>query len=128
MNYIPSNVENLIRFCNNNESPEHKVLEIITYAYDNGLGDVLAKYKNLQKWHSLMSGMYLFSDEYTMESERAYKSIESWCSDEYNSGVHDKRIAFLKNLDFLFNDSIDIKRRKAFKENLEDDWASSVSY
>lgn len=123
-----SNIENLIRFNNENGSPEQKVIEIITYAYDNGLCDVLIKYKTLPKWYPLLSGKFLFSDDYTLESERAYKSVESWCISEYYSGEYDKRIAFLKDLDIHFNDCSEIKRRKAFKENIEDDWASSVSY
>lgn len=111
-----SHWESVIRFGNDKTQLGKTIANIIAYAYDNNLFDVLVQYKSLYIWRQHIKGKYLFSAEYTLASERAYKDIEDWCGQD----VQKKEL--LIKLDLHFDDSAEIKRRKKFAENALTEW------
>lgn len=110
------NWESIIRFGNDKTQLGKTIANIIAYAYENNLFDVLVQYKSLYIWSQHIKGKYLFSAEYTIESEKVYKDIENWCGQD----IHRKE--FLMKLDLYFDDSTVIKRRKRFAENDLIEW------
>lgn len=111
-----SHWESVIRFGNDKTQLGKTIVNIIAYAYDNNLFDVLVQYKSLYIWSQHIKGKYLFSAEYTLASERVYKDIEDWCGQD----VQKKEL--LIKLDLHFDDSAEIKRRKKFAENALTEW------
>lgn len=96
------------------------IAQIIKYAFEHDLTEALIQYKLEWIWRQHVRGKFLFSSEYTLESERGFKEIEDWCCDD------DKRRDFLKKLDLNFDDCAEIKRRKKFKENVLEEWDSEL--
>ena len=107
---------NLIRFNNENESPGNVISGIISYSYENGLTEAMLEYKTLYLIRPHIQNKYLFSSEYTIDSERAYQEIEHWC------GKDSLKKKFLIDLGMHFDDSAEITRRKKFKENMLETW------
>ena len=107
---------NIVRFCKDNESAGPIVTGILDYAYKNIFDDVLIEYKSLYLWRPFIQNKYLFSTDYTLKEERAFKEIEIWCEND-----SDKK-EFLKKLNMRFPDCIEIKRRKRFLEDKLESW------
>ena len=97
-----------------------QVVGIISYCYDNDLIPLLSLYKSSYPWRNFVEGKYLFSTNYTLEEERADKSIEEWCGSDTN-----KRKA-LKEIGLRLDDSIEIKRRISFKNNTMTEWVGEL--
>lgn len=93
-----------------------QVAGIISYCYENGLMPILKSYKRIYQFELHVRGKYLFSKDYTLETERADKSIEDWCGQDV-----EKKKALI-DLDMHFNDSAEIKRRKAFHNDTMSSW------
>lgn len=98
-----------------------QISEIISYFYDNNLMTFLIMYKNDKPFSSFVKGKYLFSKKYTIESDRADKSIEDWC------GTDLERKKALISLDMHFDDSAEISRRKAFANNTMSSWDAELT-
>lgn len=110
--------DKIIRFNKENESPAKTIVGILDYAYNNELTEVLIEYKTIWLWRQHTQHKYLLSKDYTLEEERAYSEIEDWCS----VSESESKKAFLKQLDMHFNDSAEIKRRIAFRNNTMSEW------
>ncbi len=106
----------LIRFNENNESPESVITRIISYSFEHGITEPMIEYKSLYLIRQYFENKYLFSNEYTLESERAFSMLGQWC--ENDSLKKD----YLKSLGVHFDDSTEIKRRKKFVENALTEW------
>ena len=111
-----SNWNSIIRFGTDEAQIGKTFANILAYAHDHNLADVLIQYKSLSTWSQYVKGKYLFSLEYTLESERVYKDIEDWCGQDY------QKKELLKKLDLHFEDGAEIKRRKQFKEDTLAEW------
>ena len=98
-----------------------QVSGIISYCYQNGLMPILNSYKTIYPFSTYVSGKYLFSKDYTLETERADKSIEDWCGQD-----EDKKNA-LKALGMHFEDSAEIRKRKAFLSNTMSTWDTELT-
>ncbi len=98
-----------------------QILNIISYCYDNGLMPILSSYKTIAPFSAYVRGKYLFSKEYTLETERADKSIEDWCGQDA-----EKKKALIA-LDMHFDDSAEIKRRKAFFNDTMSAWDTELT-
>jgi len=110
----------IIRFGNSKDQERMTITNILDYAFRYKLIDVLIQYKSLSIWSQHLKGRFLFSSDYTIESERAYKEIETWCGLDY------QKKEMLKKLDMHFEDCVEIKRRKLFKENALLEWEGDV--
>lgn len=111
-----SNWDSIIRYGKNELQIGESIANIIAYAYDYNLFDVLVQYKSLYIWSQHVKGKFLFSYDYTLAKERAYKEIEDWCGQDL------QKKELLKKLDLLFDDCAEIKRRKQFKEDTLEEW------
>lgn len=111
-----SNWDSIIRFGKTADQIGTTTTGILDYAFQHNLTDVLVQYKSIYTWSQYVKGRYMFSTDYTLENERAYKDIEKWCGDN----LQKKEI--LKKLDVHFDDGAEIKRRKQFKENTLSEW------
>ena len=111
-----SNWDGIIRFGKDESQTGKTIANILAYAYDCNLTDVLVQYKSFYIWSQHVRGKYLFSAEYTLARERAYKEIEDWC------GIDSQKKELLKKLDMHFEDGTEIKKRKQFKEDTLVDW------
>lgn len=111
-----SNLDSIIRFGTDETQLGKTIANIIAYAYDNNLSDVLVQYKSLYIWNQHIKGKYLFSAEYTLANERADKNIENWCGQDI------LKKEFLKKIDLHFDEGAEIKRRKKFVENALTEW------
>lgn len=98
-----------------------QVAGIISYCYQNGLMPILNSFKTIFPFSSYIRGKYLFSKDYTLETERADKSIEDWCGQDA-----EKKKALIA-LDMHFDDSAEIKRRKAFVNNTMSTWDTQLT-
>ena len=98
-----------------------QVSGIISYCYQNGLMPILSSFKSIYPFSNFVRGKYLFSKEYTLETERADKSIEEWCGQDA-----EKKKALIA-LDMHFEDSAEIKRRKAFLSNTMYTWDTELT-
>ena len=107
---------NYISFGQTQSQIGRTIAQIMDYAFQHNLADVLVQYKLEWIWRQHVRGKYLFSSDYTIENERAYNEIEVWC------GQDPQKKELLKKLDMLFEDSAEIKRRKRFKENSFEVW------
>lgn len=108
--------DSLIKFNQENESPETVIGDIVKYSFEYNITQPLMFYKSLYLIRSYFQDKYLFSAEYTKDDERAFKEIENWC------GQDPEKKEFLKKLDMHFEDSAEIRRRKKFKENVLMEW------
>jgi len=110
--------QSVIRLAPNNVALGEAIANILCYAYDNNLTDVLIENQFVYKsmWNYTVAKRYLFSKDYTIASERGLEEIERWCQDDT-----EKRL-FLKKLDAYFDDHAEIKRRKQFKANNLAEW------
>ena len=108
--------DSIVRFGKTTAQIGTTLAGILDYAFQNDLTDVLVQYKSISIWSQHVKGRYMFSTEYTLENERAYKEIEEWC------GVDSRKKEMLKKLDVRFGDGAEIKRRKQFKENNLLEW------
>lgn len=100
-----------------------EVLNIISYFFEQEWADLLKD--NIENYcpNSVIRnivGKYLFSEDYTIEEERAPMSIETWCGSDEN------KKEFLKTVGLRFNDCEAIIRRKSFKENTLEGWGSEL--
>ena len=111
-----SNWQSCIRLVNYNQ-----ITGIIGYCYENGLMPILTAYKTASPFSSYVRGKYLFSKDYTVETERADKTIEDWCGADL-----EKKKALL-SLDMHFDDGAEIKRRKAFANNVMPVWDTELT-
>ncbi|MBQ3787294.1 MAG: hypothetical protein II849_00635 [Bacteroidales bacterium] len=111
-----SNWDRIVRFGNTTAQIGTTLAGILDYAFQHNLTDVLVQYKSIYTWSQHGKGRYMFSTEYTLENERAYKEIEEWCGDNF------QKKEILKKLDVHFDDGAEIKRRKQFKENTFSEW------
>lgn len=93
-----------------------QVSGIISYCYENGLMSILSSFKTIAPFSSFVRGKYLYSKDYTLESERVDKSIEDWC------GQDAEKKKALTSLDVYFDDSAEIKRRKSFINDTMSSW------
>lgn len=93
-----------------------QVTGIISYCYENGLMPILSSFKKITPFSSFVRGKYLFSKDYTLEIERADKSIEDWCGQDA-----DKQKALI-SLDMHLDSSAEIKRRKSFLNDTMSSW------
>ena len=116
-----SNWDKIIRLNKENESPAKTIAGILDYAYNNGLTEVLIEYKTIWLWRQHVQHKYLFSKDYTLEKEQMYKEVEDWC------GFSESKKSFLKRLDTYFDDSAEIKRRKAFKSDSMSTWDTELN-
>lgn len=98
-----------------------QVSGIISYCYQNGLMPILNSFKTIFPFSSYVRGKYLFSTDYTLETERADKSIEDWCGQD-----EDKKKALIA-LDMHFDDSAEIKRRKTFLNDTMSTWDTELT-
>lgn len=98
-----------------------QVSGIISYCYQNGLIPILNSFKTISPFSTYVRGKYLFSKDYTLEIERADKSIENWCGQDA-----EKKKALIA-LDMHFDDSAEIKRRKAFLSNTMSTWDTELT-
>lgn len=105
----------IVRLVNNSQ-----IAGIIDYCYENGLFSILAAFKNLKPWINFVKGKYLFSSEYTLEEERADTLIEEWC------GQDEGKKKALIALGMHFDDSAEIKRRIAFKNDTLTEWNTEL--
>ncbi len=110
----------LIKFGDTPEQIETTMTQILDYAFENKLTEAMIHYKSIYIWSINVKGRYLFSNDYTLEDERAYKKIEQWC------GSDEQKREFLKKLDFKFDDCEEITRRKKFKEDTLEEWEGKV--
>lgn len=110
--------QNLIRLAPDNAGLGKAIASILSYAYDNNLTDVLIENQSVYKatWNYSIAKRYLFSKDYTVDSERGLVEIEEWCQDD------SAKKEFLKKLDACFDDHAEIKRRKLFKANNLAEW------
>lgn len=111
-----SNWDSIIRFGKDDSQTGKTIANIIAYAHDRNLSDVLVQYKSLYIWSQHIRGKYLFSTDYTLPRERVYKEIEDWCGQDF------QKKELLKKLDLHFDDGAEIKRRKQFKEDTLVEW------
>lgn len=98
-----------------------QVSGIISYCYQNSLMPILDSFKTITPFSSYVRGKYLYSKDYTLETERADKSIEDWCGQD-----EDKKKALIA-LDMHFDDSAEIKRRKSFLSNTMSTWDTELT-
>ena len=99
---------------------KEQVVEIISYFYDKDLIPLLAQYKSCYPWRNFVEGKYLFSTDYTLETERGDKAVEDWCGADIN------KCNALKEIGFRFDDCAEIKRRISFKNNTMTEWGSEL--
>ena len=99
---------------------KEQVVEIISYFYDKDLIPLLAQYKSCYPWRNFVEGKYLFSTDYTLETERGDKAVEDWCGSDIN------KCNALKEIGFRFDDCAEIKRRISFKNNTMTEWGSEL--
>lgn len=113
-----SNWQSIIRISENELDLGSAIVNILRYAYDNNLTDVLVENQSMYMylWKHTVCKRYLFAKDYTLPAERGFDEIEAWCSDDT-----EKR-KFLKKLDVYFDDHAEIKRRKQFKANILSEW------
>lgn len=111
-----SNWGGLIRFNKNNESPESVITRIISYSFEHGITEPMIEYRSLYLIRPYFENKYLFSNEYTTESERAFSMLGQWCKN------YSLKKDYLKSLGVHFDDSAEIKRRKKFAENALTEW------
>ena len=100
---------------------EAQIKGIISYFYENKLQPVLISFKALYPFRNYVQGKYLFSKDYTIESERANTLIEEWCGQDVN------KKKYLIQLGMHFNDSIEIKRRITFKNDIMTQWDTELT-
>lgn len=106
---------NLIRFGQPHQVGS-TIVKILEYSFENDYFDVLIQYKTLYNWNQYFRGKYLFSAEYTLEQERGLEEIANWCGQDV------QKRELLKKFDMHFDDGVEIKRRKQFKENTLETW------
>ena len=111
-----SNWDSIVRFGKTTDQIGTTITGILDYAFQHNLTDVLIQYKSIYTWSQHVKGRYMFSTDYTLENERAYKEIEDWCGNDF------QKKEILKKLDVHFDDGAEIKRRKQFKENTLSEW------
>ena len=111
-----SNWGGLIRFNKNNESPESVITRIISYSFEHGITEPMIEYRSLYLIRPYFENKYLFSNEYTTESERVFSMLGQWCKND------SLKKDYLTSLGVHFDDSAEIKRRKKFAENALTEW------
>lgn len=115
-----SNWSNIIRLGKTTSQIGATIVGILDYALRNDLTDVLIQYKSNPILSTHLKGRCMFSADYTLENERAYKEIEDWCGDDC------QKKEILMMLDVRFDDGGKIQRRKKFKENVLSEWDGKV--
>ncbi len=107
--------DKMVRLTNINQ-----IVGILAYCYEHDFLPVLLAFNSFYKWNCFIREKYLFSDEWTLAEERADKAIETWCGNDEN------KKKMLKDLGMHFNDSYEIKRRIAFKNDSLDSWNTEL--
>jgi len=104
----------------------NNVTDMLDFFFSNQLGTLLKAYIGADlpqspiKIREQLVGKYIFSNEYTLPTERCPQYIEDWC--RYNRS----KVEFLKGIGLHTGSSDEIQRRKKFKEDTLENWGSEL--